>query len=84
MGSRIKKGGSALRFGDEECRMAGLSAARKDFQRPDNTKPTHFRTSSGKSGVQKDTALARQGPVRAASLGKLSRAREPWANKGQT
>lgn len=41
--------------------MDGLLPAKKDGQRPDNTESSYFRMSSGKSGVQKDVAVARQG-----------------------
>lgn len=27
----------------KECRMVGLSSAKRDIQRPDNTKPSHCR-----------------------------------------
>ena len=47
----------------EEYRRC-LSAARKGIQRPDNIKPLPLRTSSGKSDVQKDAHIARQGPVK--------------------
>lgn len=63
-------------------------AARNDGQRPDNTESSYFRTSSAKSGVQRDAAVARQGNTfkkavkSQGSMGKGGPDRQQMAQRG--